>query len=72
MGLGPQNEVSIRLVVIILPPPTPPPMDRTVEAEVPDAVLERGPRPDKKVEMYLAQLLSHSKKLSPLLLMKNF
>ena len=47
-------------------------MDRTVEAEVPDAVLERGPRPDKKVEMYLAQLLSHSKKLSPLLLMKNF
>ena len=27
-------------------------MDRTVEAEVPDAVLERGPRPDKKVEMY--------------------
>ena len=29
-------------------------MDRTVEAEVPDAVLERGPRPDKKVEMYLA------------------
>ena len=53
MGLGPQNEVSIRLVVIILPPPTPPPMDRTVEAEVPDAVLERGPRPDKKVEMYV-------------------
>ena len=47
-------------------------MDRTVEAEVPDAVLERGPRPDKKVEMYLAQLPSHSKKLSPLLLMKNF
>ena len=36
MGLGPQNDVSIRLVVIILP------VERTVDAaEVPDALRER-------------------------------
>ena len=36
MGLGPQNDVSIRLVVIILP------VERTVDAaEVPEALRER-------------------------------